>query len=152
VLKAGGPLKHLLLEWGTEGHLYLYDAEGRGCAVKGAPVDGISAMTGYVYDADGNRVAKGTITQWSCDPTTNGFETSGNETDYVLNQSGQTVTETVMGDTATMQEICRKYGDMISIPRLVLSSSYGLTRSDRDPWAAASCHSEGQPARGYLLS
>jgi len=60
-------------------------------------------MTGYIYDADGNRVAKGTITTWSCDPTKNGFESSGNETDYVLNQSGQTVTETVMGDTGAMQ-------------------------------------------------
>jgi len=71
--------------------------------VKGAAVDGISAMVGYVYDADGNRVAKGPITAWSCDPTTNGFESSAYETDYVLNQSGQTVTETTKSDTGVMQ-------------------------------------------------
>jgi|GEM_PF-1432028 len=87
----------------AKGRQYLYDAEGRICAVKGAAVDGISAMVGYVYDADGNRVAKGPITSWSCDPTTNGFESSAYETDYVLNQSGQTVTETTKSDTGVMQ-------------------------------------------------
>ena len=38
-------------------------------------------MTGYLYDADGNRVAKGAISSWSCDPTKNGFTASSN---YVL--------------------------------------------------------------------
>ena len=79
---------------------YLYDAEGRICAV-GA--EGGSVMTGYVYDADGNRVAKGPITSWSCDPTTNGFESSGNETNYVLNQSGQIVTETTLDGSGNAQ-------------------------------------------------
>jgi len=87
----------------AKGRQYLYDAEGRICAVQGAAVDGISAMVGYIYDADGNRVAKGPITSWSCDPTTNGFESSAYETDYVLNQSGQTVTETTKSDTGVMQ-------------------------------------------------
>jgi hypothetical protein len=35
----------------------------------------------YLYDAGGTRVAKGTITSWSCDPTTNGFRFTEN---YVL--------------------------------------------------------------------
>ena len=38
-------------------------------------------MTGYVYDSTGTRVAKGSITAWSCDPTQNGFYTTN---DYVL--------------------------------------------------------------------
>ena len=40
---------------------------------------GVTAVRGegcYLYDADGTRVAKGSITNWSagCDPTTNGFQ------------------------------------------------------------------------------
>jgi YD repeat-containing protein len=50
-------------------HQYLYDAEGRICAVYSNPVAGISTMTGYLYDADGTRIAKGSITAWSCDPS-----------------------------------------------------------------------------------
>lgn len=64
---------------------YLYDAEGRICAVTS---DGNS--TGYLYDAAGNRVAKGTITAWTCDITTNGFQqTEG----YVVGPSGEQLTE-----------------------------------------------------------
>jgi RHS repeat-associated protein len=52
-------------------------------------------ITGYLYNADGERVAKGTITQMSCDPTVNGFLTvaNGNETDYILGLNGEQVTE-----------------------------------------------------------
>ena len=42
--------------------------------------------TGYLYDADGARVAKGTITTMSCDPTANGFQITEN---YVLGPSGE---------------------------------------------------------------
>jgi len=45
---------------------------------------------GYIYDADGRRVAKGTIAKWSCDPSVNGFQTIN---DYVLGPSGEQVTE-----------------------------------------------------------
>jgi YD repeat-containing protein len=55
---------------------YLYDAEGRICAVSSG-----GAGTGYLYDAAGNRVAKGTITSWSCDMTSNGFQQT---TGYVV--------------------------------------------------------------------
>lgn len=72
---------------------YLYDAEGRIRAVASTPVAGLTVMTGYVYDADGTRVAKGTITIWSCDPSVNGLATSGNETDYVPGPGGEQVTE-----------------------------------------------------------
>jgi hypothetical protein len=44
---------------------YLYDAEGRICAVRNLTV---GVMTGYIYDAGGTRVAKGSITAWSCNP------------------------------------------------------------------------------------
>ncbi len=47
-------------------------------------------MTGYVYGADGTRVAKGSITSWSCDPNVNGFTTSS---DYILGPSNQQFTE-----------------------------------------------------------
>jgi RHS repeat-associated protein len=68
---------------------YLYDADGRICAVLSIPMPGMTAMTGYLYDADGTRVAKGTITTMSCDPTTNGFQFSEN---YVLGPGGEELT------------------------------------------------------------
>ena len=45
--------------------------------------------TGYLYDADGARVAKGTITTMSCDPTANGFQITEN---YVLGPGGEELT------------------------------------------------------------
>ena len=64
-------------------HQYLYDAEGRICASAPASAPGIPQLpaTGYIYDADGTRVAKGTITTWSCDPIAAGFQTTS---DYIL--------------------------------------------------------------------
>ncbi len=56
----------------------------------------------YVYDADGNRVAKGTITSWSCDPSVNGILTSNNETDYVLGPGGEQVTDLAQDSNGTM--------------------------------------------------
>jgi hypothetical protein len=52
----------------TTGNSYIYDAEGRICAVKSEPVPGTYSMSAYVYDADGNRVAKGALSLW---PTNN---------------------------------------------------------------------------------
>jgi RHS repeat-associated protein len=76
-----------------DGNSYLYDAEGRICAVQTAAVDGINIWTGYIYDAEGRRIAKGTITSWSCDPSANGFGANANETDYILDQADHQVTE-----------------------------------------------------------
>jgi len=56
------------------------------CAVKREPVQGNWTMTGYLYDANGARIAKGTITTMSCDPTANGFQITEN---YVLGPSGE---------------------------------------------------------------
>jgi len=46
-------------------------------------------MTGYIYDAEGNRVAKGTLTSFSCDLTQNGFATT---TQYIVGHSGEQIT------------------------------------------------------------
>ena len=54
---------------------YYYDAEERICAIQSYLVTGVAAY-GYLYDADGTRVAKGTVTPTpypatqpiSCDP------------------------------------------------------------------------------------
>jgi hypothetical protein len=64
---------------------YVYDIEGRICAVEYTAMVGMTTMTGYLYDADGNRIAKGTITAMNCDPATNGFQLTAS---YVLGQSG----------------------------------------------------------------
>ncbi len=69
---------------------YLYDAEGNICASASTPVAGMTVMTGYLYDADGTRVAKGTITSMSCDPTANGFQTTA---DYIIGPAGEQLTE-----------------------------------------------------------
>ena len=73
----------------TTGNQYLYDAEGRLCAVYNGSVPGMPLMTGYLYDAEGTRVAKGAITTMSCDPTTNGFQFTEN---YVLGPSDEELT------------------------------------------------------------
>jgi RHS repeat-associated protein len=69
---------------------YLYDGEGRICAVAATLVPGTTIMTGYLYDAEGTRIAKGKITNWSCDPTISGFQTT---TDYILGLGGEQITE-----------------------------------------------------------
>jgi len=79
---------------------YLYDAEGRLStprtkALRGDP--GLCAaktagpsLTGYVYDAAGTRVAKGSLTSFSCNFATNGFTATSN---YVLGPGDEQVTE-----------------------------------------------------------
>jgi RHS repeat-associated protein len=79
-----------IIDDANTGNSYLYDAEGRLCAVNNEPVPGTHSMTGYLYDADGARVAKGTITSMSCDATSNGFQFTEN---YVLGPSGEQLTQ-----------------------------------------------------------
>ena len=75
---------------------YLYDGEDRVCAVLLPPaVPGLpSQMFQYLYDAEGNRVAKGTITQWNCDTDS---DTNGNgftlTNEYVLDTGGEQISE-----------------------------------------------------------
>lgn len=92
------------------------DAEGHICVVASSPEPGMTTMTGYLcagvpvdgslstgqdaapvdrssstgQDAGGTRVAKGTITSWSCAPATNGFQTTS---DYVIGLGGEQHTE-----------------------------------------------------------
>jgi RHS repeat-associated protein len=74
---------------------YAYDAEGRVCATQTAPYSGGVAAYGYLYDAEGRRVAKGSITPVplgqlpSCDLATNGFKLTES---YVLGQGGERLT------------------------------------------------------------
>jgi hypothetical protein len=69
--------------------MYLYDGDGRVCAVKNMIV---GSMIGYVYGADGTRVSTGTITTWgSCDPSVNGYQATK---DSILGPSGGQLTET----------------------------------------------------------
>ena len=75
---------------------YVYDAEGRICAVYKIPYLGIGGWIVYVYDAAGNRVAKGQLTNpnpsFPCDITnaSNGYVP---ETGYVVGPSGEQLTE-----------------------------------------------------------
>ena len=48
------------------------------------------SYTGYVYDAAGTRVAKGSLTSFSCNFATNGFTPTAS---YVLGPGGEQVTE-----------------------------------------------------------
>ena len=61
---------------------------------------GTYTMTGYLYNADGIRVSKGTITSWSCDPATSGFFATN---DYILGQGNEQMSESTMnGDGSTL--------------------------------------------------
>ena len=62
------PLDRLTTKTAPAGMLsYGYDGEGRICAVKSEPVASTYTLTGYIYDSNGTRVAKGSLTQFTCD-------------------------------------------------------------------------------------
>jgi RHS repeat-associated protein len=75
------------------GNQYLYDGDGRICAVASPNPLGGTTLTGYLYDAEGTRVAKGNIAEWSCDPATSGLTGSTTTNDYILGLSGEQFTE-----------------------------------------------------------
>jgi RHS repeat-associated protein len=74
---------------------YSYDAEGRICAAETWPYSGGAVAYGYLYDAEGRRVAKGKVNPTpygqapSCDPSSNGFTLTES---YVLGQGGERLT------------------------------------------------------------
>jgi RHS repeat-associated protein len=80
-------------------NFYAYDGEGQVCAMGPAPLNSITAVTQYIYDAEGTRVAKGsahTVLQsgvyvLSCDTTVNGFTPTNL---YVIGPGGEQLTET----------------------------------------------------------
>ena len=78
-------------------HVYLYDAEGRVCAVNGG-----GGAFAYLYDAAGNRVAKGSINVWTCDITQNNFQQIGTTEGYVVGPSGEQLTEVAMQNDGTI--------------------------------------------------
>ena len=70
---------------------YLYTANGQVCAVQQPMAFGVAGpMIGYLYDAEGHRVAKGKLTSMSCDPTANGFQATDV---YIIGPDGQEMTE-----------------------------------------------------------
>ena len=79
---------------------YQYDAEGRICAVQNYG----GSLTGYVYDAAGIRVAKGSLSTFSCNFSSNGFQTT---TSWVLgpgpegSDQAQVTEYAVSGGTST---------------------------------------------------
>ncbi len=64
---------------------YAYDAEGRICALWNG-----AAYEQYLYDGDGNRVAKGTINSLSCNMAANGFSLTKS---YIHGAGGELLTE-----------------------------------------------------------
>ena len=74
----------------SQNQQYLYDAEGRLCAVNSS-----SGMFGYLYDAEGNRVAKGTITSWNCDtnPSDQAYNHFMTTASYILGPADEQLTE-----------------------------------------------------------
>jgi RHS repeat-associated protein len=75
------------------GNQYLYDGEGRVCAMQSALNGG--AMTGYLYDAAGTRIAKGTITNFSCDtnPADQNYNHFSIATSYILGLGNEQLTK-----------------------------------------------------------
>ena len=69
---------------------YLYDPEGRLCAVAYPNGTGGSYYEQYLYDAEGRRVAKGSVGSLTCAAPDAGF-TLKNQ--YLLGQGGEQVTE-----------------------------------------------------------
>jgi RHS repeat-associated protein len=65
---------------------YLYDAEGRVCAVSNQSMD-----AEYLYDADGNLAATGSTSSLSCNPASDGFSITNS---YVRGLNGEQVSET----------------------------------------------------------
>ena len=69
---------------------YLYDGAGRLCAVENLQSGPPYAMIDYLYDGNGNRVAKGSLTSFSCNLSTNGFAETNS---YVVDKDGEQLTE-----------------------------------------------------------
>jgi RHS repeat-associated protein len=83
----------------TNANKYLYDADGRLCAVQNNAIPSSPVMTEYFYDASGTRVGKTPLSSW---PTSCAAPTSAPTTQYLLGQGGEQVTElSVSGSNVT---------------------------------------------------
>ncbi|MGA7313783.1 MAG: RHS repeat-associated core domain-containing protein [Silvibacterium sp.] len=93
---------------------YSYDGEGRLCAVQNYPYSGGVLAYGYVYDAEGRRVAKGTITPSpvgqspSCNLATNGFTLTES---YLLGQGSEQLTTTTWNAGTSTWARTNVYGE-----------------------------------------
>jgi RHS repeat-associated protein len=121
---------------------YLYDADGQICAIKNLLT---GQMVGYLYDAEGTRIAKGNITNWSagCDTTQNGFTVT---VSYILTQGNEQLTElTWSGGTAQWAstnvfadgQVAASYsadpsGDTVGILNFYLTDWLGTRRAMTD--------------------
>jgi RHS repeat-associated protein len=104
---------------------YLYDIEGRLCAVKNLM---FGTITGYVYDAEGVRVAKGTLSSWptACSAPTlaNGFTLTAS---YVLGLGGEQVSEVNGSNSWT-------HTNIFADGKLLATYSGGYTNFDLNDW------------------
>jgi RHS repeat-associated protein len=106
----------------TTGNQYLYDGEGRICAVKSEPVASTYTLTGYIYDADGTRVAKGSLSSFNCNFASNGFTPT---TSYVLGLKGEQITELSVTGAAGNYVSAWKHANVFD--GLGLQATYSLT-------------------------
>jgi RHS repeat-associated protein len=127
--------------WTDGANLYLYDADGHVCAVQDTDPYNPS-LTGYLYNASGQRVAKGKINSLSCDPSSNGFGTMTNPyTQYILGPNGEQMTEIAYsGGTSTPVHTNVVAGGVIATyvpndtasPHFRLTDWLGTTRAQTD--------------------
>ena len=126
---------------------YLYDPEGRVCAVQEA-----GGIVGYLYDAEGQRVAKGTLTSMSCDPTANGFSATNT---YVIGPDGEEMTEV---DKGTFVHInLSAAGELIATiksdgPHFMLSDWLGTRRVQTDASGNVELTFQSQPFGDQIIS
>ena len=97
-------------------------------------------MTGYIYDGDGNRVAKGSISTLSCDSTSNGFTLSNA---YTVGPSGEQLDEAdatgteVHSNTFANGQLLSTYDNITSEWTVALNDWLGTKRVQVDPAIAA---------------
>jgi RHS repeat-associated protein len=116
---------------------YSYDGDGRVCAVQTYSFSGYWSAYGYVYDAEGKRIAKGTVTPSaspatqpiSCDPGSNGFQLTES---YVLGPNGENLS---MEDGGGNWQRTNVYaaGKLIGTYDLVPNPSYPQTQPQLIP-------------------
>jgi RHS repeat-associated protein len=107
---------------------YLYDGEGRLCAVLNAAVPSMPIMTGYFYEAAGTRVAKGSLSSFSCNFAANGFTPTAS---YVLGLNGEQVTELTVSGAAGAYVSAWKHANVFDA--LGLQATYSQTGSAAAP-------------------
>jgi RHS repeat-associated protein len=75
-----------------------------------------TVLTGYIYDAAGTRVSKGTIQTWSCDPTISGFAPTN---DYIIGPGGEQLTEYAMSTTNGVSAMAWQHTNVFAAGHLI---------------------------------